>query len=341
MSNIPCKEACRRPPVPVQGGMDDAVRSSLPPALDDVFKGAAEIQPPVALVLCGGGSRGAVEVGFYRAIRDLGLPVDFIIGSSIGALNGACLAAGMRPERLAELWRDFRRREALRINLRGLLAPWRYSAFFDLDPLRRRLRKVLPVTRFEDLSVPLIIVTTDLQEGKPAYWSGTGDLVEPLIASMSLPGVFAPVEMEGRQFVDGGITNNVPLDKAVELGARTILMIECTCCEPSSKPFRGVARVLVRSFSIPLERKFAAEFDHFGALVRVHSVRPRFPHEIDLLDFRYSGELIDAAYRQTIEYFTTPGARTGGLAGPHRAAQINFPNCFTDDLIPYFTTDVV
>nr|WP_255344194.1 patatin-like phospholipase family protein [Burkholderia gladioli] len=276
----------------------------------------AEIRSPVALVLCGGGSRGAMEVGFYRAIRDLGVPVDFIIGSSIGALNGAFFCAGMRPEKVAELWCGFRRREALRINLRGLLAPWRYSAFFDLDPLRRRLREVLPVTRFEDLPVPLIVVTTDLQEGKPAYWSGTGDIVEPVISSMSLPGVFPPVEMEGRQFVDGGIANNVPLDKAVELGARTILMIRCTCCEPSLKPFRGIARVLVRSFSIALERKFAAELDHFGALVRLHSVQPRFPHEIDLLDFRYSGELIDAAYRQTIEYFTAPVAGADSLVCP-------------------------
>lgn len=257
-----------------------------------------------------------MEVGFYRAIRDLGLPVDFIIGSSIGALNGACLGAGMRPEKVAELWCSFRRREAMRINLRGLLAPWRHSAFFDLDPLRRRLREVLPVTRFEELPVPLIVVATDLQEGTPAYWSGTGDIVEPVIASMSLPGVFAPVEMEGRQFVDGGIANNVPLDKAVELGARTILMIRCTCCEPSLKPVRGIARVLVRSFSIAFERKFAAELDHFSALVRVHSVQPRFPHEIDLLDFRYSGELIDAAYRQTIEYFTAPDAGVGSLACP-------------------------
>lgn len=316
MSTIPRDEACRRPPVPVQGGKDDGARSSLRSSQDEVVRVGAEIRSPVALVLCGGGSRGAMEVGFYRAIRDLGLPVDFIIGSSIGALNGACLGAGMRPEKVAELWCSFRRREALRINLRGLLAPWRYSAFFDLDPLRRRLREVLPVTRFEDMPVPLIVVTTDLQAGKAVYWSGTGDIVEPLIASMSLPGVFAPVEMDGRQFVDGGIANNVPLDKAVELGAKTILMIHCTCCEPASKPLRGIARVLVRSFSIALERKFAAELEHVGALVQVHSVQPRFPHEIDLLDFRYSGELIDTAYRQTIEYFTAPDAGAGGFVCP-------------------------
>ena len=140
LSNIPRDEACQRPPVPVQGGKDDGARHSLPSSQDGAARAGAEIRRPVALVLCGGGSQGVMEVGFYRAIRDLGLSVDFIIGSSIGALNGACFSAGMRPEKVAELWCSFRRREALRINLRGLLAPWRYSAFFDLDPLRRRLR---------------------------------------------------------------------------------------------------------------------------------------------------------------------------------------------------------
>lgn len=321
-TTIPRDSACEQPTVPVRGGKDDGPLTSLPSSQDEIVSIGAEIRSPVALVLCGGGSRGALQVGFYRAIRDLGLPVDFIIGSSIGALNGACFAAGMPPETVAELWCRFRRREALRLDLRGLLAPWRYSAFFNLDPLRQRLRDVLPVTRFEHLPVPLIVVTTDLQEGEATYWSGTGDIVEPVIASMSLPGVFSPVEMEGRQFVDGGIANNAPLDKAVALGAKTILMIQCTCCEPSLKLFRGMARVLVRSFSIALERKFAAELYHLGALVQVHSVQPHFPHEIDLLDFRHSGELIDAAYRQTIGYFTAADVRAGSLAcptAPHKA----------------------
>ena len=62
-----------------------------------------DIESPTALVLCGGGSRGALEVGFYRAVRELGLPVDMVLGSSIGALNGACIASGMPPDELADL----------------------------------------------------------------------------------------------------------------------------------------------------------------------------------------------------------------------------------------------
>lgn len=260
---------------------------------------------PVALVFCGGGSQGAMEVGFYQAIQELGLPVNLVIGSSIGALNGACIAAGMPAAEMAQIWRSIRRRDVARFTLRGVFTPRRHPAFLSLDPLRQLLRKVLPVTRFEDLLIPLTIVTTDLQRGQPVYWSGAGDIIEPLIASMSLPGVFPPVEIDGHQFVDGGIANNVPLDKAVEQGAKTILMVYCTCCEASPRPFQGLVPVLIRSFSIALDRKFSAELERFGRLVRVHSVRPRFPREIDLLDFRYTEELIEIAYRQTLEYFST------------------------------------
>lgn len=278
---------------------------------------------PVALVLCGGGSRGAMQVGFYRAIRELGWPVDLVIGSSIGALNGACVAAGMPVEEMARWWGPIGRRDVARFSLRGVFTPARHPALFSLDPLRQLLRKVLPVTRFEALPIPLTIVTTSLQRGKPVYWGGAGDMIEPLVASMSLPGVFPPVAIDGDQFVDGGIANNVPLDKAVELGARTILMVNCTCCDASARPFRGAVAVLARSFAIALDRKFSAELERFGTLVRVHCVQPRFPHEVDLLDFRYTAGLIEAAYQQTMGYFSRTNAYPEAWQGPVTLSRIS------------------
>lgn len=254
-------------------------------------------------MLCGGGSGGAVEVGFYRALWELGLPVDFVIGSSIGALNGAFIAASVPPPILAELWRRFRRKDAIRIRPLGFLMPLRVSALFDLTPLRRLLRETLPATRFEDLSIPLAIATTDLQEGKPVYWSGSGDIIEPLIASMSLPGIFPPVEIGGHQFVDGGIADNAPLARAVEMGARTIFMITCGTCRASDRRFKDVVGILGRSFSIAIDGKFAADLVHLGNVVDVHCIRLPLSEEVDFLDFRCSDELIDAAYRETLERF--------------------------------------
>lgn len=276
-----------------------------------------KMQSPVALILCGGGSRGALEVGFYRALHELGLSVDFIIGSSIGALNGAFIAGGMPPDDLAALWRGFRREHGIRWHLRWLLDPRRRPGLFTLDPLRDLLRRTLPATRFEHLAVPFSIVTTELQSGKAVYWADNGDIIEPLVASLSLPGLFPPVEIGRGQFVDGGIANNVPLDQAVALGARHILMIQCVCCEGRAAPYRGLINILARSFSIALDCKHTTDLMHFGGHARIHIVRPRLAKEISLLNFRHTAELIEAGYVQSLAHFNQPSSAQTMVCSAH------------------------
>lgn len=261
---------------------------------------------PSALILCGGGSRGAMEVGFYQALTEQGIRLDLILGASIGALNGAYIAGGMPPEKLAQLWRDFRRNKALRPNWRWLAHPRREAGLFTLDPLRKLLRRTLPATRFEDLAIPLSVVTTDLECGDATYWRH-GDLIEPIIASLSLPGIFPPVTVGGYRHVDGGLANNVPLDKAIALGARTIYMIQCVCAERCPMPPRGLVDLITRGFSIALDGKYRADLERFQHQAQIHVVRPQLPREIGLLDFRHSAELIEAAYRQTLQHFAGSG----------------------------------
>lgn len=268
-----------------------------------------QIVSPVALVLCGGGSRGALEVGFYRAVCELGLPVDLVIGSSIGALNGAFIAAGMPPGELARLWLKVRRQNVMRWNWKGLFRLRRDPGLYMLDPLRELLRRTLPATRFEDLVLPLTITTTDLQLGKAVYWSGSGDLIEPLIASLSLPAFFSPVRIGDHQFVDGSFANNVPLDQAAALGTRHALMIECVCCQRVPATFTRLLGVLERSLSIAFDGKYSIDLEHAGKSMQLHVVRPELQLDVGLLDFRHTAELIDAGYRQTLEYFRAPGAQ--------------------------------
>lgn len=253
-----------------------------------------------ALVLCGGASRGAMEVGFYRALTEYGIRPDLIIGSSIGALNGAFIAGGMGSAELAELWNGFQLRQGFGMNWSGVTRWRRSPGLFSLDRLRTLLRRTLPATRFEDLRIPLTIVTTDLKSGSAVYWHGKGDIIEPIIASMSLPGLFPPVEIEGRLHVDGSIADNVPLLKARELGASVVYLVECACAERCEQPPRGWADVVMRSFSIAIDGRYAAELRNVGDRLRVVTVRPQLTREVDLLDFRHSAELIDAAYQQTL-----------------------------------------
>lgn len=259
---------------------------------------------PVVAVLCGGGARGAFEVGFYRALSKLGIEIDCIVSASVGALNGAAIAAGLTASELAELWLGIDRRDIVGHNWRSWLRPWAFTGPYTLDPLRRLLWTVLPTTRFEQLAIPLAITTTDLLAGHPTYWQGHGDLIEPLLASMSLPGAFPPVYLDGRPHVDGGIANNFPIDRAVASGARTIVSMLCTCCPPPTfLPNRALA-VLKRSFQVALDRKYSYDIGRYRQQgIHIRIVRPHFNIDVGLLDFRYTKELIAAGYQQTLRYF--------------------------------------
>jgi len=262
------------------------------------------IASPAALVLCGGASRGAIEVGFYRALRELGVGVDLVVGASIGAFNGAYIAAGMPAQELVRLWQRFADGRPFGWNWRGLLQPRRHPGLYSFDRIRGLLRDSLPAMRFEELRTPLVVATTDLQLGAAVYWEGAGDLIEPLIASMSIPGFFPPVTIAGRQFVDGSVADNVPIGRAVARGARTILVTTCGGVPGDAAPSRGLLGVLARSLAIAMDCKYAVDAKRFAGTVRFHAIAPVLPRPIDILDFRYTEELIELGYRDTLAYLT-------------------------------------
>lgn len=249
-----------------------------------------------ALILCGGGARGVMEVGFYQAITELGLSFDLVVGSSVGALNGALITAGLSPAKLAALWRGIRRRDLIAWSGRALLS----GGFYSFEPLRRLLEKTLPVRRFEELKHPLVITTTNLQTGQAHYWD-RGDLLPPLIASMSLPGVFPPVWIGGEPHMDGGVASNVPFEPAFDRGIAEMLLVLCTCCPPATHPPRSPFGVLLRSFLISLDRKYACDLAHYRRQgIAIRSVQPRFSVDVGLLDFQHTDALIRAGYEQSL-----------------------------------------
>lgn len=268
-----------------------------------------------ALILCGGGSHGALEVGFARALYEAGHRPDMILGTSIGALNGAFLAAGLGFPALENLWREFRIWKAVRPNWAWPIRPRRAPGFLSLAPLRAILRRELPVVRFEELSIPLNIVTTDLASGKARYWKDEGDLIEPILASMSLPGVFPPAELDGRLHIDGGIADNAPLGRAKGLGATRAFMIECACADPCAKPPSGLTGIVGRSFEIAMNHKHALELDAHCAAMEVFRVVPSLDIAPGILNFASSRALIAAGYEQTraaLAKWPQPAARKPG-----------------------------
>ncbi|TYB64873.1 patatin-like phospholipase family protein [Nonomuraea sp. PA05] len=176
---------------------------------------------PVAAVIGGGGVLGAAQVGIGYALEQRGFVPDLIVGTSVGALNGAIVAAypGTAAARLDDVWTRVRRREVYPL---GLLAS-RVSIVAD-HGLRRLIARAELPRRIEELKIPFTAVATDLATGDEALLSA-GDLESALLASAAIPGVLPPVVREGRTLIDGGVIAYVPVRAAQRAGAASVVVL--------------------------------------------------------------------------------------------------------------------
>lgn len=177
-------------------------------------------RPRVGLTLSGGAARGIAHVGVLRALEENKIPIDAIAGASAGALIGGCYSTGLSIERIEEMARSFRWRHGSRLSFSGL-------GLQSNARLEKFLRKKLPVTRFEDLKIPFAAMVTDLQKGESIVFRDTGDLPFAIRASCCVPALYTPVrDREGRFLIDGGITNNLPINHTRELGADLVIAVD-------------------------------------------------------------------------------------------------------------------
>ena len=254
--------------------------------------------PRTALVLGGGGSRGAVGVGLYKALVELGIAIDLIVCSSIGAVNGAFIAAGMSPTELESRWKSLRTADVIGSRWQFLRLLTGASSAFNNRSLRNLLRRMLPVRSFSELRIPLAIVTTDLETGETIVLT-EGDLVDAILASTALPGLFPPIAWRGRRLVDGGLSNNVPIDLAVERGANQVIGMLCGCAK--SLPGRAnFVTVLGQSFSLALNARYRCDAQMYKPQAQLHILEPCFEPGLDLLDFDHAATLIQPAYEYAL-----------------------------------------
>jgi len=154
------------------------------------------------LVLSGGAAKGYAHLGVLHALHEHGLRFDCVAGTSIGAIIGALLAEGHTPSEIKDI---FDREK----NINLLRFSWQSTGLLSQSGLRRALGRYLKSRRFEDLNFPLFVSTTDLNSGKNHIFH-EGELIPALMASSAIPLLFEPVRINGRLFVDGGITCNLP-----------------------------------------------------------------------------------------------------------------------------------
>jgi len=211
------------------------------------------LAPKRALVLGGGGAFGVIQAAYIQALSERGYRPDLVVGTSVGALNGAWLAMHPdRPEELLEVWRELGKLQLLRWNpfpiagrlLRGRLGLW------PNEIVPRLISTHVEGRRFEDARIPLVVVATNLTRGRKQTFH-TGDLGPAIMASTAIPGVFDPVEIDGELFVDGGITATIDLATAYQLGATEILAVDLTPPADTARPRTaiGVLRLSLAALS--------------------------------------------------------------------------------------------
>lgn len=272
-----------------------------------------------AFVLAGGGSLGAVQVGMLMALTEAGLRPDFVIGSSVGALNAAYFAgapdsAGVA--RLAEVWGGLRRSDIFPVSLKGLLGVLR-GADSVVDPthLRRLIETHLRFSRIEDAPVPLHVMATD-QQGMGVRLS-EGPAAEAILASAAVPGIFPTVSIGGRPLMDGAIAANTPLDTAVRLGATRVVVLPTGYACALEAPPRGVIARMLHAVTLLIAWQLMHEIETMPEGVTVHLAPALCPLAISPADFSAAAQLIDRAQRDTKAWIAR-----GGLTRRARAREL-------------------
>jgi NTE family protein len=237
------------------------------------------------LVLGGGGMKGMAHIGAWKALEEAGVRPDAIIGTSIGALVGACLAGGMGWRDLAEVARKLKKEDIIEINRRAVwLGGVREAAVFEGAHYLAYLRRTLPVAEFSELTRPLLFNTVSLVTGREV-WFGDGErtdapLADAVYASCALPIYFPPAKIGEDVLVDGGVLDVLPIRKAVEWGADRIIAVDVgsELTPPAEGYFdRGMIAIHDRVLNLNLEQQRIAIVDGYSGPPLVY-IRPRIGH---------------------------------------------------------------
>jgi len=211
----------------------------------------------IGLVLSGGGARGIAHLGVIKALQEMGIRFDQIAGTSAGAIAGALLANGYTPD------------ESLKIIesssfVRHLRPAWNRMGLLRIDTAVDLYKKYIPHDSFEGLQIPLHVVAVDLNEGEQVVFE-QGELIRPVLASCCLPGIFEPLLINKRQYVDGGVLNNLP----VEVIEHKVDLVIASHTNPFglAKPIRSMRGVIERSLILAVQSKTREKFNRCQVLI--------------------------------------------------------------------------
>jgi NTE family protein len=259
-----------------------------------------------AFILSGGGTLGSIQVGMLQALLEADIRPEVLVGSSIGSVNAAFLAAGPSPERveaLRALWHGVRPRDVFSLNpLRMGHALLRRGSLFSAERWRAFVSENLPYDRIEDAAVPLRIIATDFEDGSPVVLD-SGSVVDAVMASTCLPGIFPPQRIGDHLYLDGVLSDPVPLKPAVDAGADTLYVLAVSTASPAPDA-RSPGAILRHSLTIlliPHIRLDALRMPDGCPDLKVVQI-PSVGAQVALWDMSAQDDLMERSYQEAARF---------------------------------------
>ena len=274
-----------------------------------------------AFVFAGGGSFGAIHVGMLHSLASRGITADMVVGSSVGALNGAYYAGNPTIEgiqRLETIWRGLHRNDVFPLTWKTMVGfLYRRDFLIASDGLRQLVDQNLTYRNLEDAKIPVHIVATDILSGDTVVLS-EGSVAQAIIASAAIPAAFAPVHFNDLYLADGAISSNTPVTVAVKRGARRLIVLPTGYACALDKPPVGVVANALHALTLLIARQLMNELQRLDHSIDYFVVPPLCPLIGSPYDFSRTSELIERAARSTDAWLTE-----GGLDHPGVNAQLS------------------
>lgn len=271
----------------------------------------AALPRPLAFVLPGGGALGSYQVGVLRALTEAGVQPDLLIGVSAGSVNAALFAWNSGLDGIARveaIWRTIRRRDLMRLHPGHMAMAFagRHPSFLENRHGHAFLRRHLGNRAVEHSPVPLVLVATDLSTGEAVALTH-GDAATAVLASTAFPGVYPPIELDGRTLVDGGVVADVPLDLALAHGAASALVLGVPPVEPGPPPRRAID-ILLRASSLGVEAHGRTMLRRPPPGLHVH-VLPAPPSSLTTFSVGRSADMIELGHTTASQWLAEPFVR--------------------------------
>lgn len=275
-------------------------------------------QAQTAFVFAGGGSFGAIQVGMLQSLAAHGITADMVVGSSVGALNGAFYAGdptveGM--EKLGTIWRGLTRQDVFPMSWRAVLSfLWRRDFLISHDGIRKLIDDHIPYRHLQDAKLPVHIVTTDIVTGDSVVLSD-GSISEAIVASTAIPGAFAPVRYRDYYLADGAISSNTPIQVAVKKGAKRLIILPTGHACATQKPPIGAVANALHALTLLIARQLVSELESLGPEIEYFVVPPLCPLVGSPYDFSRTADHIDRAVAATDAWLAQHDLQQGRI--PH------------------------